>query len=59
MKNDKLIGILLIVLGILGGVSRIITKGYNNLWDFIMLLVFIVTIIIGILWLKKDKKIKK
>ena len=49
MKNtNKLVGILLILLGILGIVCRTILIGYHNVWDFVMLDVFIVIVIIGI-----------
>ena len=51
-KENILVGIILIILGILGFVSRSIIVGFNNLWDFIISFVFIVVIIIGILKLR-------
>ena len=51
-KENILVGIILIIMGILGFVIRSIIVGFNNLWDFIISSVFIVVIIIGILLLR-------
>ena len=50
MKNlgNKFGGASIILIGISGVILRTILRGYHNLWDFIILLVFIITIIIGI-----------
>ena len=53
MKSENiLVGIILIILGILGFATRSILVGFNNLWDFIMLFLFIAIIIAGILQIR-------
>lgn len=46
--KNKLVGIILILISILGMITRTILVGYNNIWDFVILFVFIIVIIIGI-----------
>ena len=54
MKNlDKIGGVVIILIGILGAVLRAILTGYRNIWDFIMLAIFIFTIIMGISVLRR------
>ncbi len=46
--KNILIGYILIALGIVGSIIRGIIIGYNNLFDFAILVIFIIIILIGI-----------
>ncbi len=52
-KENILVGIILIILGIVGFIIRSIIVGFNNLWDFVISSVFIVVIIMGIIILRE------
>ncbi len=51
--QNKIAGVVIILLGIFGAILRAVLTGYHNLWDFIMLGVFIITVFLGVSVLKR------